>query len=99
MQDLVENLRRGSQSIDRCNVFRRVILKHPGCVSFVDCQPMADDVRLSIIRTALLGSALAQPLNHLSAITADQVKNLDDRDMRIQQGSLPDRSRDAIKDE
>ena len=99
MQDLVEDLRRGAQSIDRCNAFRRVILKHPGCVSLVDCQPMVDDVLLSIIRTAFLGSALAQPLNHLFDITADQVKNLDDRDMRIQQGRLPDRSRDAIKDE
>jgi hypothetical protein len=60
---------------------------------------MANDAFLGIVHTVLLRGALAQPLNELLDITADQVKNLDNRNLRLQQGSLLDRSRDAVKNE
>lgn len=99
MEDLVQDLRRGSEGIDRCDVFRRVIGEQLGCDPLVECQPLTNDAFIGIVRAPLLGGALAQPLNHRFDITTDQVKNLDHLDLRIQQGSLPDSSRDTIQGE
>jgi hypothetical protein len=83
MQDLVEDLRRGSEGVDRQDAFCRVIPEHLGRVSLVKLQPVANDVFIGIIRTALLGCALAKPLHHLFYIITNQVENFDDRDVRL----------------
>ena len=99
MQDLVKDLRRGFEGIDYGNAFRRVILEHLGGIALVHCQPMANDMCIGIVRTALLYRAVAQPLNHRFDIITPQMKNLDDHNVRVQQCGLPDGARDAIQDE
>jgi len=99
MQDLVENLRRGSEGIDLRHQLRGVILEQRGSVLFVDCQPLANQAFIGIICTPILYRALAKPLHQLFDIIADQVHDPDHRDPLVQQVSLPDCSRDAIQDE
>ena len=99
MEDLVQDLRWGSEGIDSCDAFRRVIGEQLGCDSLVECKPVTNDTFIGIVRTALLDGALAQSLNQRFDITAHQVKNLDHLDLRIQQDGLPDSSSDAIQDE
>jgi hypothetical protein len=83
MQDLVEDLRRGSEGVDRRNAFCRVIPEHLARVSLVKLQPVAKDVFIGIIRTVLLGRASAKPLHYLFYIITNQVENFDDRDVRL----------------
>ena len=99
MQDLVEDLRRRSEGIDRRDAIRRVTVEHGGCGSLIDFHAVAQDAFIGIIRTALLDGPSTKPLKHLFDIIADQVKYLDDRDLLIQQGSLPDCAGNAIQHE
>jgi len=49
VEDLIQNLHRGSESIELYDVFHRVILEHSGCVSLVDFQSMANNALICII--------------------------------------------------